>query len=376
MTNKYLWLIGLALCLPLFKLHSQDLKMYVSDAGNFDQPPWQILKFDVDGSNGEVFISDHLDWPQDIVFLENDTVVLISNLNSGEILRFNANTGDYINIFATGIGGPTRMKIGADSLLYVLQWDGNGKVWRYQLDGSFVDEFTAIGVGTSIGLDWDNAGNLYVSSYGEKYVQKFSLTGADLGRFVSTNLAGPTNIWFDDDGDLLVNDYNAGIVKRFDSNGSYEGNFITMVPGSEGIDFLPDGNILLGVGGTSSVRKYSPAGTLISTVVPPGTLNLLTPNAVVLRNESITSGITDPSLYSDVRIVVPSTGVTFQIISNDEIPVGSIAEVCTTSGIVVNKIILSDSTSWDASDLSNGIYMITVPLNGNKIGRQKIMIQH
>ena len=34
----------------------------------------------------------------------------------------NLTMGVYIEDFATGIGGPTRMKIGADSLLYVLQW--------------------------------------------------------------------------------------------------------------------------------------------------------------------------------------------------------------------------------------------------------------
>ena len=84
-------------------------------------PPWQILKFDANGENGQVFIDDHLAWPQDIVFLEDQNVVLISNLNTSEILRFNATTGQFMNTFASNIGGPTRMKIGSDSLLYVLQ---------------------------------------------------------------------------------------------------------------------------------------------------------------------------------------------------------------------------------------------------------------
>ena len=30
--------------------------VYISDAGNFSSPPWKILKFDDDGTNGEVFI--------------------------------------------------------------------------------------------------------------------------------------------------------------------------------------------------------------------------------------------------------------------------------------------------------------------------------
>src|SRR3990170_1225071 len=121
MTNRSILLTAL---LPFLTVvtHAQEMSIYISDAGNFNLPPWQILKFDANGENGEVFIDDHLDWPQDIVFLEDQNVVLISNLKSGQILRFNARTGDYIDVFAGSIGGPTRMKIGVDSLLYVLQW--------------------------------------------------------------------------------------------------------------------------------------------------------------------------------------------------------------------------------------------------------------
>ena len=46
----------------------QNLEIYVSDAGNFSSPPWQILKFDENGENPEVFINTNLAWPQDIRF--------------------------------------------------------------------------------------------------------------------------------------------------------------------------------------------------------------------------------------------------------------------------------------------------------------------
>ena len=54
----------------------QELCIYVSDAGNFDSPPSQILKFDQDGSNPEVFIDENLAWPQDILFLEVGIIIL------------------------------------------------------------------------------------------------------------------------------------------------------------------------------------------------------------------------------------------------------------------------------------------------------------
>ncbi len=375
MTTKSFYLFLFFSLGTVIVMQAQNLKMYISDAGNFNLPPWQILKFDASGENGQVFITQHLDWPQDIVFLENENVVLISNLNSGEIARFNATTGVYIGAFATGIGGPTRMKIGPDGLLYVLQWVGNGKVWRYQLDGTFVDEFTSTGVTSSIGLDWDSAGNLYVSSY-NGFVQKFSPSGADLGVFISTHLAGPTNIWFDATGDLLVNDYNAGIVKRFDSNGVFVGNYITGVPQCEGVNFLADGSIILGVGGTSSVRQYSQNGAIVKTLVQPGTLSLLTPNAVVLRNES-TTAVTDPTHnYRDTILVNPSVGEQFHWADSALMLHGGIAEVCNTAGVVVKYIPWQDSTWWDASDLPNGIYFVMIPLQDQSKLRQKIIVQH
>src|SRR5690606_3982688 len=113
--------------------------------------------------------------------------VIISNLNTGLITQYNAETGAYTGNFATGIAGPTRMKIGPDGLLYVLQWLGNGRVLRYNLDGGLVDTFTDVGVTNSIGLDWDEDGNLYVSSYNGGYVQQFSSTGASVRRFINSN---------------------------------------------------------------------------------------------------------------------------------------------------------------------------------------------
>jgi len=294
--KKIFSLFALSVLLFTSNAFSQDIEIYVSDAMNFSSPPWKILKFDENGENPEVFINDQLAWPQDILFLEDQNVVLISNLNSGRITKHNSTTGDYIEDFATGIAGPTRMKIGADSLLYVLQWSGNGKVRRYELDGTFVGEFTSVGVTQSIGIDWDDDGNLYVSSYGGASVRKFDTNGNDLDLFVNSNLAGPTNIWFDDNGDLLVIDYNGTAVKRFTSSGTFISNFITSLGSAEGVDFFPNGNILIGNGATHSVKMYDSNGVYIEDFIPNGSGGLVTPNAVVIRetNVSSVSGDDDP----------------------------------------------------------------------------------
>jgi len=273
----------------------QGYDIYVSDVPNFGQPPWQILKFDENGENPEVFITENLAWPHDIVFLEEANTVLISNFNSGSINRYNAATGAFINVFTSDVIAPTRMKIGADKLLYVIQGSGNGRVRRFQLDGTFVDDFTNLGLSRGLGMDWDREGNLYVSTYDGQLVRKFDANGIDQGNFTVTNLAGPTNIWFDDIGDMLVSDYDGGAVRRFNSEGAYLGDFIQGLSQTEGVDFLPNGNILIGNGGTSSVKMFTPEGTYIEDIIPSQSGNLKQPNAVVVRNREfqINPGLND-----------------------------------------------------------------------------------
>ena len=122
--------------------------IYVSDAGGFNvDGPWQIIRYDLDGSNPLVFINDaffeseNVGWPQDILFLEDQNVVLISCLVGNRITKHNAQTGDYIEDFATVPGGPTRMKLGDDGFIYVTQWsNSDNKILRFQQNGTLEDE--------------------------------------------------------------------------------------------------------------------------------------------------------------------------------------------------------------------------------------------
>lgn len=275
--------ISMCLLITCAGLLSQSLQIFVSDAGNFSSPPWQILRYDQDGTNPVVFIEDNLNWPQDILFLESSNTVLISNLGTGQINRHDASTGAYLSNFASSISGPTRMKIGPDSLLYVLQWGGNGRVLRYELTGNYLGEYTLYGVPQSIGLDWDADGNLYVSSFSGDHVRKFDSNGINQGLFIDSILLGPTNIWFDSNGDLLVVDYNHSSVKRFSSSGTFLGEFITGLGQAEGVAHFPNGNILIGNGATQSVKLFNSSGAYIQDLIPNGFGGLITPNAIVIR---------------------------------------------------------------------------------------------
>ena len=103
-------------------LSAQSLAVYVSDAANFNSGPYQIAKFSETGDFlGQLMtVDDDIVWPQDIVFLDSEEAVLISNLAAaGIISKHHWATGNLEENFAEGLGGPTRMKVGPDGKLYV-----------------------------------------------------------------------------------------------------------------------------------------------------------------------------------------------------------------------------------------------------------------
>lgn len=348
---------------------TQNLEIYVSDAGNLNNPPWQILKFDENGQNPTVFIDTNVDWPQDILFIEDSNRVLISNLNSNLINWHDATTGAYIGLFANGINGPTRMSIGPDSLLYVLQWGGTGRVLRYQLDGTLVGDFTTVGVSNSIGMVWDDLGNLYVSSYDGDLVRQFDSQGNDLGIFVLGNLQGPTNIWFDDKGDLLVVDYDGGAVKRFDPAGIFKSNFITGLGNAEGVAFMANGDILLGNGATKSVKRFDDSGNYLNEFIASGAGNLLTPNAVVIRERSSTS--IAKSIAKSATILLPNIGTEFSLSPNQSQRIDKIA-VYNLAGKTIDTI---ETNIWNAHSYPTGLYLVVANLADGTRLTQKIIVQ-
>tara|TARA_R100001015_G_C4607224_1_gene162329 strand:+ start:150 stop:1208 length:1059 start_codon:yes stop_codon:yes gene_type:complete len=346
---------------------AQDYDIYVSDAGNFTTG-FKIIKYDSSGSNPSTFINTNLPWPQDMIFFEDSGFVLVSTIGNGRISRFDSNTGAFLSHFATGIGDPTRMKIRNDTL-YVLQWAGNNRILRYLLDGTYIGNFTTAGVGSSIGLDWDHHGNLYVSSYYGDYVQKFGPSGADSGRFINSNLAGPTNIWFDKNGDLLVSDYDGTAVKRFDSTGSFKSNFITGLSKCEGVAFLPNGDILIGNGFSSSVKQYDSLGNYKRDIIPSGRGGLQNPNAIVIRPKRLSSGLSAEKV-DQAPTIRPTVGEVFDILGPQQIDQISLISM---DGRISQ---LSINNSYiDLSNRRSGIYVLRLE-TAKGVYDQRILVSH
>jgi sugar lactone lactonase YvrE len=369
-TLKQLFFICLLITVGI-PVAAQEFYIYVSDAANFNSGDFKIVQFDPNGENPIDYIVDELAWPQDIIFLENEDRVLVSNLGSGRITKHNSRTGAYIEDFATVAGGPTRMKVGADDLLYVLQWSNTvNKILRYQLDGTFVDEFTSTGVQQSIGIDWDDSGDLFVSSFGGGHVRQFDSNGMDMGLFIDSDLSGPTNLEIRD-GIMYVLDWNAGKCVRFDAgDGSFIDDFITGLTNPEGLAFLPNGDLLIGDNGTNSVRRFDSSGNDLGAYTTGG--DLITPNAVVLRNEIFLSTKDETQ---NLVFVSPTVGLEFNI--NPVIAADfNTLKIYHSSGKLVDTIDLSSASVWNARSNAEGVYFLVATSKTGKRSTQRIVVKN
>jgi len=363
------------LCILLYTsfLFSQnDVGVYVSDAGNFSNPPWFVYQFDEDGQNPVQLLneSDGINWPNDILFIDDLDIVLLANthITNGTIQRYSATTWEFIDNFAEGINGPTRMKIGPDGLLvYVLQLHaGEDKVLRYETDGTFVDEFTNFGTLGQLGLDWDTSGNLYVSSYNFDKVMKFDTDGNFVEDFIDTGLDGPSNIFFDNNGsgDLIVLNWDSGVVKRFDSDGNFVEDLITDVLGCEGVDFFPNGDMLMGVASTGVVKKYDSNFNFIEDLITG--INGA-PNAITIHDGIL--GVEDLKAKGFSAYPNPVTDI-LNLRANEDISSVSISNIL--GQIIYQANVDSMNFTVDMSSFSGGTYFVIVQI-GDTIRTVKII---
>ena len=146
-----------------------------------------------------------LDNPAGLVFAPLTTFLYVSSEGSDNILRYNGRTGAFIDEFIPALSGgldnPRDLVIGPDGKLYVSS-GGTDSILRYDVEtGAFIDEFApGGGLFSPVGLVFGPDGKLYVTSEGSDNVLRYDgETGAFIDEFVlagSGGLGGPEFLKF------------------------------------------------------------------------------------------------------------------------------------------------------------------------------------
>lgn len=220
-------------------------------------------------------------------------VLLVSDIYSNTVDRFDATTGAFIDHLVTsGSGGlqtPEDLFINSAGELLVAS-SSNNRILKYDPDtGAFLGEFTS-------GIQWPvdmllHGSELLVTSHTTATVQRVDpLTGALLGTFVSSFPgSGFTHgIAFGPDGDLFYVDHRGNAVGRFDgTTGAFESIFIgNHLNGPTQLAFGPDRNLYVANYFSGSVSRFDGlTGDFIDNFVPSGSGGLAEAQDIVFRDD-------------------------------------------------------------------------------------------
>ncbi|MGV6858948.1 MAG: DUF4347 domain-containing protein [bacterium] len=201
-----------------------------------------------------------------------DGNIYVSGESSNNILRYDAATGAFMDIFATtGAGEAQGIAFGPDGNLYVANGTGR-EIMRFDgSDGTALPTFVANTGGNPYSLTFGPDGNLYVNLYNSGEVHKYDgSTGASLGTFVaSTDVGTPEQMVFGPDGNLYIADVANNSVLQFNgSDGSYIKDFIPATEANldspNGLAFGPDGSLYVSDAQDGDILRYNGStGTFI-----------------------------------------------------------------------------------------------------------------
>jgi streptogramin lyase len=199
--------------------------------------------------------------------------LLVTSQIDHTVREYDATTGAFVRVAASGLGDPLGLVIGLDGNLLVSDGQAN-QVKRYDgATGAFIDVFASTNLAGPTGMTI-HQGVLYVTnSNSPQGVQKFdAATGVNIGSFVpSIANPSPRDVKVNPANNrLYVLYYNAATVETFDL--STMASLGLLMPagnplGSGGLftpsamAFGPDGNLYISggtFGGNLGVRRYNP----------------------------------------------------------------------------------------------------------------------
>ena len=177
-----------------------------------------------------------------------------------------------------GLDGPTAAVFGPDGNLYVASFNSDA-VLRYDgQTGAFIDFFVTAGQGGLNGPDagmlFGPDGHLYVPSFNNNRIIRYNGTsGANLGVFANqtSGLNQPRAMLFRPNGDLWVSSSGSGQILAYDSSGAFLRQVIAMRQVT-GFAIHPKDQLLYAATSRGDrVRTFDPtSGALIQTFIPGG----------------------------------------------------------------------------------------------------------
>jgi sugar lactone lactonase YvrE len=221
-----------------------------------------------------------------------DGNVYVSDAGTGQILRYNAQTGQPVaqngGVFAQlATAAPAQLAFGPNGNLYVSEFFGTN-VEVYSPSGTRLAD-AATGLTSAGGLTFASNGDLlvgdgFVMAQGQsaQIVRVHNGVKSTFGQSGLGYLAAPTSLLTLKNGDVLAVDLEANYIARFDADGNaYQTPFAVIPPNiappgtnfPSDIKFDPDGNIIVSVLGATnppnnagSLLSYDLNGNLLETI--------------------------------------------------------------------------------------------------------------
>lgn len=201
-----------------------------------------IHRYSSTGADLGVFVNTGLNMPTGVAFDSHGRLV-VCNYGDGSINTYSP-TGELLSRTTTGLLGPIALALDSQDNIFISTPNigANSGVFRFSPDGS---QKTLFATGLDLdprGLEFDQAGNLYVANQFGNTVQRFTSEGIPLGTFASTGLKDPFALAFDDCGDLYISNQSGGTIRRYSACGDDLGTFATLptaLANPVGLAFIP-----------------------------------------------------------------------------------------------------------------------------------------
>ena len=216
--------------------------------------------------------------PPDVTFGPDGNVYVASS-NTNEILRYDATTGKFVDVFVMNdpsdsmlLDGPRGLAFSSDNNYLYVSSSFTDEILRYDAaTGDFLGNFITDDIGgldSPAGVAFGPDGNVYVASSNTNEILRYdAATGDFLGNFITDDIGSikaPTGVAFGPDGNVYVASSNTNEILRYDAaTGDFVDKFITDDIGSikapTGVAFGPDGNVYVASSNTNEILRYDAA---------------------------------------------------------------------------------------------------------------------